>query len=113
MLGRTNLREIHWLGVVRFMAANAEHGGIELRRRGTRRVFCVLRLRSMTGFAGYAGVAPGLFHIQDVAMAGFADIVASVGNRLSCDFLECIAPKMAVAAKAFGDKDASEDKEEN
>lgn len=95
------------------MAPNTEHGGIELRRRGASRIFRVLHLRAMTGFAGYAGVAPGLFQIQDVAVAGFADVVASIRNRLSRDFLEGVAPKMAVLAKALGDEDASENEEED
>jgi hypothetical protein len=108
-----NLWEIHRLGVVRFVAPNAEHGGIELRRRRIRRILCVLHLRSVTGFAGYARVATGLFHIQDLAVAGFADFVASIGNRLGHDFLEGVTPEMAIAAKALGDKAASKDKKEN
>lgn len=106
-----NLREIHWLGVIRFMAPNAEHGGIELRGSGTGGIFGVLGLRSMTGFAGYASVAPGLFHIQDVAVASFTDFVTSVGNRLGRNFLEGITPKMAVETKALRNEDASENKE--
>jgi hypothetical protein len=113
MFGGMNLREIHRLGVVRFMAPNAEHGGIKLRRSGTCGIFRVLGLRSMTGFAGYTGVAPSLFQIQNVSVAGFADFVASIGNRLGRDFLEGVTAKMAVHAKALRDEDASENKEKD
>lgn len=107
------MREIHRLGVVRFMAPNAEHSGIELRRTGTGGIFCVFGLRPMTGLTGYAGVAPGLFYIQDVAVAGFTDFVASIGNRLGRDLMKSVTPKMAVETKALGYKDSSEAKEKN
>ena len=70
-------------------------------------------LRSMTGLAGYASVAPVFFHIQDVAVASFTDFVASIRNRLGRDFLEGVTPKMAVETKALRDEDAPENKEES
>jgi hypothetical protein len=47
MFGGMNLGKIHRLGVIRFMAANTEHGGIELRGSGSGGVFRVLGLRAM------------------------------------------------------------------
>ena len=73
----------------------------------------MLGLRSMTGLAGDTSVAPGFFHIQDVAVAIFTDFVASIRNRLGRDFLEGVTPKMAVETKALRDKDAPENKEKN
>lgn len=113
MVGGMNLGEIHRLRVVRLMAPNAEHGGIELRGSGTGGIFCVLGLRSMTRFTGHPGMAPCLFQIQNVAVTGFADFVASKGNRLGHDFLQGVAPKVAVLAKALRDENASEHKEED
>jgi hypothetical protein len=113
MVGRMNLGEIHRLGVVRLMAANTEHGGIELLRNGASRIFRVLHLRPMTRFAGHTGMTPSLFQIQDVTVAGFADFVASIGNRLGRDFLEGVTPKVPVKAKALWDEYASENKKED
>jgi hypothetical protein len=113
MVGSMNLGKIHWLGMVCFMAPNTEDSGIEFRRYGAGRILRVLHLRAMTGFASYSRMAPGLFQIQNVAVAGFADFVAGKGNRLGHDFLEGVSPKVAVLAKALRDEDASENKEED
>lgn len=113
MVGSMNLGEVHRLGVIRLVASSAEHGGIELRWSDGSGVFRVLHLRAMARFASNPGVTTGLFQIQNVTVAGFADFVASKGNRLGHDLLQSVTPKVAVLAKALRNEDASENKEEN
>ena len=113
MVGSTNLGEIHRLGVVRLMASSAEDGGIELWRSDAGRVFRVLHLRAMARFASNPGVTTGLFQIKNVTVAGFTDFVASKGNGLGHDFLQSVAPKVAVLAKALGNEEVPENKEED
>ena len=63
------------------MAAGAEDAGVGqdgLHRAG---IFGVLRLRSVAGLAVDAGVFAGLFHFQNVGVAGFAGLMPGVDDR--------------------------------
>ena len=112
MFCRVNLREIHGFGVIRFMTTNAQHCSIELRWHEACRIFRVLRLRAMAGFARNVNMASCFLHIQNLAMAGFAYVVSGVGKRLGFSFLQGVTSIMSVAAKALRHQQASHDQEQ-
>jgi len=113
VVGRMNLRKIHGLGVIGFVAADAEcsdSGQLRLHRGGILGMFLQ---RPVARFAGDAGVTPGLFHIEDVIVATFAGFMASVRNGLRHDLLQCVSPIVAVFSKAFRHKKAPDNKKED
>jgi len=71
----------------------------------------MFRLRSVAGFASHTDMAAGLFHIENVAMAGFAGFVAGIGNRLGHNFLKGIAAIVAILPETPGNQKAPDDRE--
>ena len=99
MLCGRDLGEGFGLGAVRFVAAGAEDGGVELRGCHGGGIVSVLGLGSVAGFAGDNDVLALLLLIDHVGVAGFAGTMAGEGNRPGRDLGEGGATIVAVLAK--------------
>jgi len=75
-----DLRESFRLGAVGFVAASADDGGVEFRRLDGGWVVGVLGLGSVAGFAGDDDVLAELFLIDNVGVAGLANVVSGMGD---------------------------------
>ena len=75
------------------MAADAEHGRIQLWREYGCRIVRVLGQRPVAGLAVHVRVLAGLLLFEDVGMAGFARLVPGEVHRPSRDFRQSHCPR--------------------
>lgn len=103
VLRGSDLREAVRLGCVFFVAPPAEVGDVGELRLVSRRVVGggVLRLRSVTGFAGDVGVAAGGADLGLVVVAKRAGVLAGVRDGPLPDHVERRRPVMAIFAESF------------
>ncbi len=114
VIGGNYLRKTLGLCRIRLMAADAEHGRIELWGSYGSRIVRVLGQRPVTGLAIHVRVLAIFFLFEDVGMAGFAGLVPGEVHRPGRDFRQCIAPIVPILAETFGDQKSAEDqKQEN
>jgi hypothetical protein len=95
------------------MAAGAENTCVRqdwLDRRG---IFSVLRQRTMTSLAIDGRVFAGLFHIENVGMAGFTSRMPGVHNRQSRDFGQRIRSIVTKLPEARRNKPSADTQEED
>jgi len=104
-----NLRKIHGLRMIGFVAAHAKFRRVQLLWHSACWVLRVIGLWSVAGLASHPRVTAPLLHIQDVGMAGLTDFMARIGNRPGRDFVQRIAPVVAVLAKTLGHKETPQD----
>ncbi len=114
VIGGNYLRKGLRLCRIGLMAADAEHGRIELWGSYGSRIVRVLGQRTMTGLAIHVRVLAVLLLFEDVGMAGFARLVPGEVHRPSRDFRQSIAPIVPILAETFWDQKSAEDqKQEN
>ncbi len=108
MICGCDLGETFGFGAVRFVAAGAEHGRVELRRLNGRGIVGVPRLSSVAGFAGDDDMLPELFLIDDVGMAALANVVAGEGHGPGGDFSDGSSPEVSVLAETARDDEGAQ-----
>ena len=100
---RHNLGEVFGLGAVGFVAAGTDDRGVELRGLDGSGIVSVLGLRAVAGFAGDHHVAALLFLVNDLGVAGLANLMAGVGDGASGDLGDGIAAVVSILAEAVRD----------
>ncbi len=98
-----DLRECFGLGAVGFVAAGADDRGVELRGLDGCGIVGVLGLRSVAGFARDDHVAALLFLVNDLGVAGLADLMAGVGDGASGDLGDGVAAVVSILTEAVRD----------
>jgi hypothetical protein len=94
------------------MTTGAENGGIRQDRLHGAGIVGMLRLRAVAGFAINASVFTGFFELENVLVANFAGLMASVDDRQSGDFGDGIAAVVAVFAEALRHEPGAEAEKE-
>ena len=100
MILRNDLGKLYRLSDVRLVAADAEHGRIELYGLYRTGIFSMLRQRTMACLAIHVRMPAFVFYVQDLRMAVFAGLMTGKRNRLSLDFQNGIAAEMSVFPEA-------------
>ena len=93
------------------MTADAEDGGVKL-RRGDGGIVGVFVERAVADFAVQRRVLAGLLGGEDVAVAGLAGFVAGVVQRLASDIADGVGAVVAVLAEALGNDEATDTPED-
>ena len=109
MFGGIHLRKVFGPGGTGCMAAHAEHGGIGLARIDgwIVGVFCE---RAVAGLAVHVGVFAGAFCLGNIAVAGFAGLMAGEMDGMSGDFGDGRAAVVSILAEAAGNDEAADEK---
>ena len=102
VIRRIDLGKALGLGRAGRVAADAEHGRVQLGRRYARGIVGVLGQRSVTGFAVHVRVLAGLLYVQNVGVAGLAGLVAGELDRARCDLGDGGAAVVSVLSEARG-----------
>ena len=116
MIGGDDLRKSLRLGAIGLVTARADHSRVGQLWFDSGRIVSVLALRSVAGFAGNVGMTAQLFLVDDIGVAGFADVVAGEGWSASRDLGDGGTAIVAVLAKALGHDGGTqqdEDRQEN
>ncbi len=103
MVGGDNLGEGFGLGAVGLMTAGADDRGVELRGLDGCGIVGVLGLRAVAGFARDDHVAALLFLVNDLSVAGLADLMAGVGDGASGDLGDGVAAVVSILTEAVRD----------
>ena len=102
VIGTDDLRESFGLGAIGFVAAGADDGGIELRRLDGCGIVGVPGLGAMTGFAGDHDMSAEFLLIDNVGMAGFADVVPGVTDGAGGSFCDGVSAVVPILSKTMG-----------
>ena len=113
MIRGNDLGEGFGLGAVGLVAAGADDGGVELRRRHGGGVVGMPGLGSMTGFARNDYVAALFFLLDHVGMTGLAGCVAGEGDGAGSGLGDGSAAIVSILTKAFGDDEGAQADEGN
>jgi hypothetical protein len=111
VLARDDLRECFGFGAVRFMADDAEFGGIGENRLLAGEILRVTPERTVAGFASHIGVRTFALGGDDVIVAGGAGLAAGEDGSAGSDFIESGGAKMAVLPEVFGYQLVANDEE--
>ena len=111
MFLRRNLRKGFGLGEVRFVAADAQLGGIQLCWLNGCGIIGMPGQRPMARLAANSLVHAFTFHGKNLAVTALAYLMSSVGDRKRCDLADCVAPVMSVLSKAPRHQKATDDQE--
>jgi len=106
-----DLREVLGLGAIGFVAAGADHRGVEFRRFHGRRIVGMLGLRSVARFAGNHYVLALFLLLDHVGMASLARIVAGKGHGPGRDFSDGVAAIVSVLTKTARNHGGPQDDE--
>jgi hypothetical protein len=109
---RIYLREHLGFGGIRLVALYAQDRRIQLLGDLRTRVLGVYRLRSMAGLARDVGMLTGLLQLENLLVAGLANIVPGEDNRAGSDFCHGVGTEMPVAAEAMRDDKAASNQED-
>ena len=101
VIGRNDLREIPGLSGVRFVAADAQHSGVEFGRSHRGGIVSVLGERSVAGFAIHVRMLAVFLFVEHIRVTAFAGVVAGVIDGPRRNFGECIPPEVPVFAEAL------------
>ena len=100
VLHRVDLRETAWFGGAGRMAANAQHGCVDLVRLDGW-VVRVLCQRTVAGLAVHVLVLARLLRLRNVGMAGLAGLVAGVVQRAGGNLADGRPAVVAVLSEAL------------
>lgn len=95
------------------MAAGAENACVRQDWLDSRRIFRMPRQRTMASLAIDGRMFAGLFHIQNVGVAGFTSLMPRMHNRQSRDFSQGIRSIVTKLPEALRNKPGSKAHEEH
>jgi hypothetical protein len=98
-----DLGEGFGLGAVGLVTASTDDGGVELRGLDRCGIVGMFGLGAVAGFTGDDDVAALLFLVNNVGVAGLADLVTGVGDGAGGDLGNGVTAVVSVLAKAVGD----------
>src|SRR5690348_10173708 len=102
VIRRTDLRKSLRLGGACRMTLRAQHRCIRLHWSYRRWILCMPRQRSMAGFAVHMRVLAFVLHIEHVAVASLASLVAGKLHRSSGNLADDGAAIVPVLSEALG-----------
>ncbi len=107
MICRHNLRKALRLSAVGFVAAGTHNGRVELRRDYGRRIVGMLGLRTVARLARNHHMLALFLLLNNVGMAGLANIVAGEGHGARGDLRNGIATIVPILAKTMRHDDGA------
>ena len=107
MFCRGHLRKCLGLGGVRFVAADAEGGCVQLGRLNRAGILDVVGQRSVASFTVDVSVPPVLLFLEDIGVAGFASLVAGKMGCPGSNFSDSFAAVVAVLSETARDQEAA------
>jgi hypothetical protein len=99
-------------GGIFLMAAAAEGGDIGQLRLDGRGIIGMLSVRTVAGFAGYAGMLAGSPNLGLIGVAKDAGVLSGVGEGMGAHHRQSPGPIVAVLAKRLRNDSATDEQED-
>jgi len=113
VFGSDDLWKCFGLCRISFVTSSADQEGIDLGRSCRGRIISVPGLRSVTGLTWDGNVPSQLLLVDNVGVAGLANVVTRIGNRPRRNFGDRSAPVMAILAKTARNNCGSDGNKQN